>query len=142
MTGNDPPSTSRDDADPDGARIVTLGWHLGYRVQAAIDWDPPGARAPDEFAVNVFVPNRDGDNVDVVRIDTAHAGCHVDRLYLPEGDRSRLRDYGVTVYSPEEAIGRFVVGRWREYLERYDENHGLPTRATQEVDEPVDDDSR
>lgn len=125
-----------DDAPSEPDRVVTLGFHLGVRVQAAVSQHPPDARVPEEFAVNVFVPNADGRNVDVVRIDTAHAGCHVDRLYLPADDPRRRRDYGVTLFSPRGAL-RFLVedDRWRRFLERYAENHELPESLEQWSDE-------
>lgn len=124
------------DADRNGPdRVVTLGRHLDVSVQVAISRRPAAATVPDEFAVNVFVPNDDGKNVDVVRIDTAHAGCHVDRFYLPEGHPRRREDYSMTFFSPEEAL-RFLTerNRWRRFLERYAETHGLPERASGSTD--------
>lgn len=126
MRENAPESTSPDTST---SRVFTLGRHLGYRVQVAVRRKPPGARAPDEFAVNVFVPGPDGENVDIVRIDTAHDGVHADRLYLPVDDPRRFEDYGVTFHSPEEVLRHIHEGnRWRSFLERYDRNHGLPPR--------------
>lgn len=127
MPENAPKSPSSASA---ASRVFTLGRHLGYPVRVAVRKRPPDARVPDEFAVNVFVPDPDGENVDVVRFDTAHAGIHVDRLYLPHDDPRRFEDYSVTFHSPEEVLRHLHErGRWRSFLERYDRNHGLPTRT-------------
>lgn len=136
---NDGPADTEDRVTgarrPGRDRVVTLGRQLGVPVQAAVSQHPPGAPAPDEFAVNVFVPDADGRNVDVVRIDTAHDGCHVDRLYLPEGDPRRREDYGMTLFSPREAL-RFLTetDRWRRFVERFAETHGLPDRIDESTD--------
>lgn len=109
---------------------VQLGRHRGRRVLLGTTRRPDGAPAPDEFGVNCFVPSEHGANVDVVRVDTAHAGCHVDRLYLP-ADRAERRDYGLTFHSPEDVFEWLTADdRWREFVDRFDRNHGLPPTAT------------
>jgi hypothetical protein len=127
MCENAPESTI---SDSPTSRVFTLGHHLGYRVRVAVRREPPDARAPDEFAVNVFVSDPNGENVDIVRIDTGHDGVHADRFYLPNDDPRRLEDYGLTVHSPEEAL-RYLheASRWQRFLNRYDCNHGLPMRT-------------
>lgn len=65
-------------------------------------------------------------NVDIARIDTAHGGCHIDRLYLPE-NHDRPHDDSVFAARPEGAVSYLPdENRWREWLDRYDANHGLP----------------
>lgn len=114
---------------------VTLGRDLGRPVHVGVHRKPPDAPAPDQFGVNVFVTGPDGEPVDVVRVDTFHAGCHVDRCYLPT-DHPRVRDYGPTFFSPEDAVAWLVEDeRWRDFLGRYDANHGLPPRPTADGDD-------
>ena len=93
--------------------------HLSVRAAPSLEAD-----APEEFAVNLFVPRPDGTNVDIARIDTSHHGVHFDRLYLPEGHPLR-RDYGVDVVDYREAQ-RVLLANWRDHVEAYEENHGLP----------------
>lgn len=76
-------------------------------------------------------PTKTGENVDIARIDTAHSGVHIDRLYLPEDHRHYRHDYSVDVFSPREALEYFLENdRWKDWLEQYDRNHGLPPKAT------------
>lgn len=93
--------------------------HLAVRASPSLE-----ARAPEEFAVTVFVTNPDGSPIDIARIDTADAGVHFDRLYLPEA-HPRRKDYGVTVLDYREAQ-RVLVENWRGFVTAYDEHHGLP----------------
>lgn len=102
-----------------------LGRFRGRTVHLAVRASPSlEARAPEEFAVTVFIPNSDGSNIDIARIDTADAGVHFDRLYLPEAHPWR-KDYGITVHDYREAQ-RFLVENWRGFVAAYDEHHGLP----------------
>lgn len=118
-----------DESDVWFTQTVEIGRYEGRPVALGSSREPPGAPAPDDFGVNLFVPNERGGNVDVVRIDTAHDGCHVDRLYLSEGDRLR-RDYGLTLRSPEAVVDWLLEDeRWRTFVELYDEHHGLPQTA-------------
>lgn len=104
-----------------------IGVYDGWPIHVAVSQEPASAVAPQEFAVNLFVPNENGENVDIARIDTDHRGCHMDRLYLPEGHDERREDYTVQYEDPDEAFGHFVREReWEYYTRRYDENHGLP----------------
>ena len=86
---------------------------------------------PDEFAANLYIPA--DDDVDIFRVDTTHSGCHADRLSLPESDLRRREDYSVQFFSPYEVFEWLLDGdRWRDFLEQYDENHGLPSRQSGE----------
>jgi hypothetical protein len=106
---------------------IALGTHLGYEVHIAISQDPQDAPVPQDYGVNLYVRNTDGENVDIARVDTAHAGCHIDRFYLPEGHNQRLEDYGVSFKNPESAVGYMTDNsRWKDWVERYQDNHGLP----------------
>jgi hypothetical protein len=123
------------DAEPEPSKQLTttqpIGSHLGYRVFVGPHRRPDGAPLPDEFGLNLFIPNKDGENASIARIDTDHDGCHIDRLYLPEGHRRRRQDYSVDVFSPEGALRYFLEhDRWQEWVEKYDANHGLPQKAT------------
>ncbi|ERH13999.1 MAG: hypothetical protein J07HB67_00253 [halophilic archaeon J07HB67] len=87
---------------------------------------PGGAEYPDEFAVNVYIPRENADNIDIVRVDTAHGETHVDRFYLPEGHDRRKHD-PIEINRPEEAVAYFTEGgRWRNWVDRFESNHGLP----------------
>lgn len=123
---------------PAGVKLtqtVELGRYRGYPVAAGPSRTPTDAPAPDEFDLDVFVPDENGANVDIGRIDTDHDGCHVDRLYLPE-DHPNRRDYGPTVHSPEAALEWLLSGdRLERMLQRYDETHGLPSTAESGLDD-------
>lgn len=104
----------------------TLGKHNGYEFNMAIRREPDGAKYPDEFAVNVYLPRDGHENVDIVRVDTAHGITHVDRLYLPDGHDRRKHD-PINIEQPEEAVVYFTEdGRWRDWVDRFESNHGLP----------------
>jgi len=114
---------------------IQLGRYRRRRILLGVSRRPEEARAPDEFGVNCFVPNEHGENVDVLRVDTAHAGCHVDRLYLPT-DHPRRRDYGPTFHSPEAVFEWLTTDdRWRGFVDLFDRNHGLPPTATDSLQE-------
>lgn len=116
-----------DDAEDRQTENPTLGTHLGYEVHLAIRREPTGARYPDDFAVNIYIPRDDGANVDIARVDTSGGTCHIDRLYLPTGNDQRKHDEGFSTSRPEGAVMYFTEqGRWRNWVERYDANHGLP----------------
>ena len=100
-------------------RYRGLSVHLSVRANPSLD-----ARAPEEFAVNLFLALPGGASVDVARIDTSHDGAHYDRLYLPVDDPLR-RDYGVDVVDYREAQ-RVLLENWRAHVEAYAETHGLP----------------
>lgn len=105
-----------------------LGQFRGRTVHLAVRAEPSlSAPAPASFAVTLFVPRRDGQNVVIARIDTSDAGVHFDRRYLPTGD-PRRKDYGVQV-PDHRAAQRHLVDRWRTYAELYAENHGWPGGA-------------
>lgn len=113
------------------SETIPLGKHLGRRVFVGPSRDPEGAPVPDEFGANLYVPNEGGENVDIARIDTAHEGVHIDRLYLPEDHRNYQHDYSVDIFSPREALEYFLENdRWKRWIEKYDRNHGLPQKAT------------
>mgnify|MGYP001068817217 CR=1 FL=1 len=101
-------------------RYRGLSVHLSVRANPSLD-----ARAPEEFAVNLFLALPDGANVDVARIDTSHDGVHYDRLYLPADD-PLWRDYSIDVVDYRDAQ-RKLLEDWREHVEAYAETHGLPS---------------
>ena len=135
---NDADSTSDSSSDSDSAGVAVqntdrysnatrLGTHRGRPVHLAVSQEPADAPVPQEFGVNLFVPNAEGEDVDIARIDTAHAGCHMDRFYLPESHGERREDYSVQYETPEGAITHFLQHEeWKYYTRRYDETHGLP----------------
>lgn len=128
MTEDGGDSDEGEGGDESNTRI-TVGTHRGYEVHIAAWSNPEDAEAPEEFGVNLYIPNSTGENVDIARIDTEHSGCHIDRFYLPEDHGQYQHDYGLTVYSPEGGIRYFLEeNRWREFVDRYDENHGLPNQ--------------
>lgn len=109
------------------SRSLRVGKYRGWPVHLGVSQTPKDADVPDEFAVNLFVPNPDGENVDIARIDTAHAGCHIDRLYLPTDHPERREDYGIQYATPAAAVAHFIRDEtWAYYARRYDEVHGLP----------------
>lgn len=115
----------RNASDHENQTTHAIGRYEGLTVYLSIRADPSlDARAPEEFAVNLSVSRADGSNIDVARIDTAHAGVHYDRLYLPEDDPLR-RDYGVDIVDYREPQ-RTLIENWREHVEAYAKTHGLP----------------
>jgi len=116
-----------DDAEDRRTENPTVGVAMGYEVSLAIEREPSGAVYPDEFGVNLYIARNGTENIDIARIDTDHSGCHIDRLYLPTGHPQRLEDYGFQASSPEGAVTYITDDdRWREWVQRYDQNHGLP----------------
>lgn len=115
----------RSDGGDERQETITLGQHLGRTVLVSIRQRPSAANAPDEFAANLYIPA--SEDVDVFRVDTAHSGCHADRLYLPDDDPQRREDYSVQFFSPDEVFEWLLDGdRWRDFVEQYEANHGLP----------------
>jgi len=116
-----------DDAADRQTENPTLGVEMGYEVSLAIEREPSGAIYPDDFGVNLYIAQKGTENIDIARIDTDHSGCHIDRLYLPTGHSQRREDYGFQTASPEGAVTYLTDDdRWRDWIRRYDENHGLP----------------
>jgi len=121
----------RSDGGDERQETITLGRHLGQTVLVSIRQRPSEADAPDEFAANLYVPA--SEDIDIFRVDTAHSGCHADRLYLPDGDPQRREDYSVQFFSPYEVFEWLLDGdRWRDFVEQYEANHGLPSRQSGE----------
>lgn len=51
----------------------------------------PGLNEPEEFAVTVYYNDeRTEENVEIVRIDTAHGYTHIDRLYRRDEPKEAL----------------------------------------------------
>lgn len=110
-----------------------IGRYKGRTVHLSVRADPSlKADAPEEFAVNLFIPWSDGSNVDIARIDTAREGVHYDRLYLPDDDPLR-KDYSVDVVDYRQAQ-RTLVENWRDHVEAYEANHGLPSEEADDRD--------
>lgn len=123
----DAPASSGDERQ----ETITLGQHLNRTAVVSIRQRPAAADAPDEFAANLSIPGHTA--IDVFRVDTAHSGCHADRLYLPENHPRRREDYSVQFTSPDEVLRWLLNGdRWRTFIEQYNENHGLTSRQTDE----------
>ena len=124
---NDSTNDLIDDAEHRQTENPTLGTEMGYEVSLSIEREPSGAVYPDEFGVNLYIAQEGIDNIDIARVDTAHSGCHIDRFYLPTGHPQRQEDYGFQTESPEGAV-KYITDndRWRDWVRRYDENHGLP----------------
>lgn len=109
----------------EGQITQPLGRHRGRTVHISVRADPSlAADAPEEFAVTLFVARSDGSSVEIARIDTADAGAHYDRLYLPDGHPLR-KDYGIEAVDYRDAQ-RTLLANWRELLEEFERNHGLP----------------
>lgn len=107
-----------------------VGVYDGWPVHIGVSQSPRSAPSPDHFAVNLFVVNPDGENVDIARIDTAHAGCHIDRFFLPRSHPERREDYSVQYATPTQAIAHSLRNdTWAYYAHRYHEAHGLPEKT-------------
>lgn len=105
----------------------TLGTHLGYEVHISVRREPKGEAYPDDFAVNMYIPQADRNNIDIARVDTSRRPCHIDRMYLPRSHEKHKHDKGFQTSRPEGAVKYFTEDdRWRDWVERYEENHGLP----------------
>jgi len=116
-----------DEAENRSTTNPAVGTEMGYEVSLAIRRVPPGALYPDDFGVNLYIAREGHDNIDVARVDTSHGVCHIDRLYLPDGHKQRRQDEGFQTQNPEGAVKYMTEeDRWRDWVQRYDENHGLP----------------
>ena len=141
MTDDDTNTTTAESSDQQLEGTIALGYHRGYLVNAHIERQPENAPAPNEFAVNVYVPNKDGKNVDIVRIDTdAEVDVHIDRLYLPEGEQNRkhdphIRNEDSPIVTPDAALDWFLEDkRWQTFVTEYERTHGLPDKAIENVE--------
>lgn len=124
---NDKDKTLIDEAENRATENPSLGTVDGYEVHIAIRREPEGEKEPDDFAVNLYIPQDDVDNIPIARVDTSHGLCHIDRLYLPEGHDQRKHDKGFQTKRPEGAVKYMTEnGRWRDWVQRFDKNHGLP----------------
>lgn len=102
-----------------------LGRYRGRTVHLAVRATPSlAATAPEEFAVTLFITGSDGSKLDLARIDTADAGVHFDRLYLPEAHPLR-KDLCIDIVDYRDAQ-RQLIENWRDYVETFEEHHGLP----------------
>lgn len=127
MTTNTPNKENADEADDYYSNSTRLGVYEGWPVFVGVSQRPADARAPETFGVNLYVPNGDGENIDIARIDTAHAGCHMDRLYLPEQRPNRQEDYTVQYETPDGALQFFLEDeKWKRWVQLFKDNHGLP----------------
>jgi hypothetical protein len=119
---------------------VTINYACGHLVRAYIRREPSGAQAPSEFSLNVYVTDADGNSVDIVRIDTqADVDVHIDRFYLPHGDDERRHDPHIVnddepIVTPGDAYDWLLEDeKWKDMVQQYDENHGLPPTARDEL---------
>jgi len=115
------------DKSEDRLNSIELGTYLGYRVFIGISRDPENAAAPDDWGVNLYIPNPDGENTDIARVDTDHKGVHMDRFYLSEEHPDYQHDYSVQYTDPESALRFEFLQKemWQHYVDRYREEHGL-----------------
>lgn len=105
----------------------TVGVEMGYEVSLAIRRVPSGELYPDEFSVNLYIAQEGSGNIDIARVDTSRIGCHIDRLYLPDSHSQQQHDRGFQTDNPEGAVKYMTDDdRWQEWVQRYEENHGLP----------------
>lgn len=116
-----------DEAENRQTENPTVGIEMGYEVSLAIRRVPAGALHPDDFAVNLYIAREKDENDSIARVDTSHGECHIDRLYLPNGHKLRKHDKGFQTDNPEGAVKYMTEeDRWREWVQRYEQNHGLP----------------
>lgn len=115
---------------------TSIGQYGGHRVFLSVSGNPDGAPAPEHFGVDIWIPDADGSQVHIVRIDTyAAVDIHIDRLYLPEGEPNRKHDPDIdsdaAIRSVDEAVDWLLEDdRWWVFISRYADVHGLPERAT------------
>ncbi|GAA0539116.1 hypothetical protein ABNG02_14405 [Halorubrum ejinorense] len=127
MTENENDKKLIDEAEHRQTENPTVGTEMGYEVSLAIRRVPSGALYPDDFGVNLYIAQEGSDNIDIARVDTSHGDCHIDRLYLPQKHEQRKHDKGFQTDNPEGAVKYMTEeDRWRDWVRRYDKNHGLP----------------
>lgn len=127
MTNNDDPKNTIGRAEDRQTENPVVGVESGYEVSLAIRRDPPGSKYPDDFAVNLYIAQSNGENIDIARVDTSRIGCHIDRPYLPDGDPNQQHDKRFLTDRPEGAVAYMIEDdRWRDWVQKYDQNHGLP----------------
>lgn len=78
----------------------------------------------DQWGISVhFQPDTPyASHVEVARIDTSHGEAHFDRLFEPEQPKEWLGPE----YTYDDARRR-LLANWREYVDRFFENHGTRT---------------
>lgn len=90
----------------------TLELELGeyrHEVYFLVGRARPSLNEPEEFAVTVYYNDEQAEeNVEIVRIDTAHGYTHIDRLYRRDEPKEPI-DVGFW-----EAIGKLEAD-WRTY---------------------------
>lgn len=107
---------------------IDLGSYRGddYFLVGFVDPDPshheeydPDEDADDYGATLVrSTSHPNEENVEIVRMDTAHGRPHMDRVYLPPDadlERKEWLDEGYTY----ERMMRYLLVNWKEFVDRY-----------------------
>lgn len=107
--------------DEQATEHLTLGTHLGYEAHVGI------ARDTNGYAVTLYVRTKTGEREPIATVMASQNKCQIDRLYLPTDHSQRKGDKGLCALMWEGALQYITEnGRWKEWLERYESNHGLP----------------
>jgi hypothetical protein len=105
---------------------ISFSYELGqyrqnkYQLHVRVN---PSLDDPQDFAVTIYYRRRDGETVNIARIDNSdvHDGeIHLDRDYR-EDDAER-KDYDIDVESWEEAAD-FLEERWRKFADIHERNN-------------------
>lgn len=94
-----------------------LDFYRGHKFHLTVRL-APNANDVQDFAVMIHYTTDDGENIDVVRIDTSHDYTHMDQNYRNPPMKQALN---VTWKQAEARL----ADNWRDYARRYDNAHGL-----------------
>lgn len=94
-----------------------LDFYRGQKFHITVRLDPDANNVQD-FAVTLHYTDDAGEEVEIVRIDTAHSQTHMDRLFRSPPNKLPM---DLEWHEAEDQLRQ----DWRKYARRYDNTHGL-----------------
>jgi hypothetical protein len=98
-----------------------------YNIGVRLD---PSINNVESFAAILFFQLRDGTRVEVAKVDNSqHEGeddIHIDRYYREVG--ANIKQFDPDIEGWEDGVDH-LIDNWKEFADRYYENHGGEPRA-------------
>lgn len=97
-----------------------IGEYIGRKYFLVVRPDPGAIQDPEsvkDFAIIVYY-RKSGERVQIVRVDTADEGLHIDRLYSQRDDKKKYLDREMTVFEAWE----YVQENWKRWAKHEWEN--------------------